>query len=90
MNQLIFNQSKENNRTEIKISNYQELSSSYNFDELNKRILNYILKNEINHIKLTFDNILNDDLSVPKIFKIRELLTFLDITIFSIEVSFAL
>ena len=90
MNQLIFNQSKNINITEINISNYQELSSSYNFDELNKRILNYILENKINHIKLSFNNILDDGLSVTKIFEIRELLLFLDITVFSIEVIFEL
>ena len=90
MNQLIFKQRKKENIKEINISNYQELSLKYSFDELNKRILNYILKNEINHIKLSFDNIFNDGLTVPQILKIRELLVFLDITIFSIEVSFAL
>jgi hypothetical protein len=90
MNQLIFKQQIKKDIIEINISNYQELSLSYNFDELNKRILNYILDNKIENIKLSFDNIFNNNVTIQKIFKIRETLAYLDVTVFCIEISFDL
>jgi hypothetical protein len=90
MNQLIFKQQIKKDIIEINISNYQELSLSYNFDELNKRILNYILDNKIENIKLSFDNIFNNNVTIQKIFKIRETLAYLDVTVICIEISFDL
>ncbi|SDS17686.1 hypothetical protein SAMN05216503_2220 [Polaribacter sp. KT25b] len=90
MNQLIFKQQIKNNIIEINISNYQELSLSYSFEELNKRILSYILESKADYIKLSFKNISNTDLSISKIIKIRESLAFLELTVISIEISFML
>jgi hypothetical protein len=88
MNKLIFNKKNNNKIIEINIPNYQDLSSNYNLDELNKRILNYILENNLENIKLSFDSILNNTVTIQKIFNIREMLLFLDVTVFSIEISF--
>jgi hypothetical protein len=90
MNQLIFNKKNNNKIIEINIPNYQYLSFNYNLDELNKRILNYILENKLEKIKLNFDNILNNNTIIQKIFELRETLLFLDVTVFSITISFDL
>lgn len=90
MSQLIFNKKNNNKIIEINIPNYQYLSSNYNLNELNKRILNYILENKLKKVKLSFDNILNNKVIIQKIFDIREMLVFLDVTVFSIEISFDL
>ncbi|WP_159950935.1 hypothetical protein [Polaribacter septentrionalilitoris] len=90
MNKLIFHQDINNNLIVINISNYQELSLRYSFEELNKRILNFILENKIENVKLSFNNILCDIFIINKIFKIKALLLYFDITIYSIEISFKL
>lgn len=90
MKRLIFKLKKEEGIiTELSVLNYQEMLIEYQFQEVNKRILNYVIQFKVNDFNITFEEIeYKDELIINHIFKLKQLFYFLEINMVGIKVNF--
>ena len=90
MKRLIFKLKKEEGTiTELSVLNYQEMLIEYQFQEVNKRILNYVIQFKVNDFNITFEEIkYKDELIINHIFKLKQLFHFLEINMVGIKVNF--
>lgn len=90
MKRLIFKLKKEEGIiTELSVLNYQEMLIEYQFQEVNKRILNYVIQFKVNDFNITFEEIeYKDELIINHIFNLKQLFYFLEINMVGIKVNF--
>mgnify|MGYP000557245110 CR=1 FL=1 len=89
MKKIIINHNKNYNTYELNVYNYFEMLAIYNARELNKRIINYILKYNLNFIILNFQEIpIKRNSNLSEFLSIIELFIYFDISLMSIKISF--